>query len=93
VYHCSAAWIAVYTGAGEFVPSDEAAPTSPTEIVDRCIDTDNPHAIKLVEACLREDRLNPRPIYMAAALDWATRLHASKDWITAQRGAAGIGFG
>jgi hypothetical protein len=93
VYQCSAALIAAYADPGTFVSSQEGVSTSSAEIVDRCLETDDPHAIKFVEACLREDRLSPRPIYMAAALDWATRLDAAKNWSSAQRGAAGIGFG
>jgi hypothetical protein len=71
----------------------EGVSISSTEIVEGSIETDDPHAIRFVEACLREDRLNPQPIYMAAALDWATRLQAARDWTSARRGAAGIGFG
>ena len=32
-------------------------------------------AIKLVEACVSEDRLSPDPVYALAALDAASRLH------------------
>ena len=61
-------------------------------IVERSIETDDPHALKFAEACIREYRLNPQPVYMAAAEDWAARLHQVKDWSAAQRDAAGMEF-
>jgi hypothetical protein len=93
VYHCAAALVAAYASDGALVPTDATAQVPPAaDIVDFCIETDDPHAIKFVEACVRENQLNPQPIYLAAALDWATRLHAAKNWTAQQRGAAGIGF-
>jgi hypothetical protein len=62
------------------------------EIIERSIETGDPHALKLTEACIREFRSNPRPVYLAAAEDWATRLHRAKDWSSAQLTAAGIDF-
>jgi Questin oxidase-like len=91
--HCSAAWISAYGSENPLVSSDQAVSVSRDEIVARCIDTADPHAIKFVEACIREDQINPKPVYMAAALDWATRLRAARTWTTAERGAAGLGFG
>jgi hypothetical protein len=93
IYHCSAAWIAGYAGPERFASSDAAVGMVERAIVDRCVETQDPHAIKFVEACLREHELNPKPIYLAAALDWAARLRRAADWTSAQRGAAGIGFG
>jgi hypothetical protein len=61
-------------------------------IVERCIETDDPHALKFAEACLREDRLNPQPVYRAAAEDWAARLHRAKRWTATELAAAGIDF-
>ncbi|MGH7949640.1 MAG: questin oxidase family protein [Candidatus Binataceae bacterium] len=37
------------------------------ELIDRAIATRDEHAIKFAEACLRENRLNPNPAYLAAA--------------------------
>jgi hypothetical protein len=91
--HCSAAWISAYGSENPLVSSDQAVSVSRDEIVARCIDTADPYAIKFVEACIREDQINPKPVYMAAALDWATRLRAARTWTTAERGAAGLGFG
>jgi hypothetical protein len=61
-------------------------------IVERAIETDDPHALKFAEACLREHRLNPQPVYLAAAEDWAARLHRAKNWNAAELAAAGIDF-
>ena len=61
-------------------------------IIERSITTDDPHALKFAEACLREYRLNPQPVYLAAAEDWASRLHRARDWSDAERDAAGLEF-
>ena len=37
-------------------------------LIDRAIATGDEHAIKFTEACLREHALNPKPVYLAAAL-------------------------
>src|SRR5215468_9313005 len=62
------------------------------EIIERSVETDDPHALKFTEACIREYRLNHQPVYPAAAEDWAARLHRAKDWSTAERDAAGMEF-
>ncbi|MGH3799351.1 MAG: hypothetical protein ACRDTD_04295 [Pseudonocardiaceae bacterium] len=59
-------------------------------MLERCLETGDPHAIKFVEACLREHDLNPNPAYLAAALDWATRLRESKDWTGTKRIFSGL---
>ena len=38
------------------------------DLIDRAIATGDEHAIKLTEACLREHAVNPKPVYLAAAL-------------------------
>src|SRR5215475_8575916 len=63
-----------------------------SEIIERSVETDDPHALKFTEACIREYRLNHQPVYLAAAEDWASRLHQAKDWSTAERDAAGMEF-
>lgn len=45
------------------------------DIIERAVATDDEHAIKFTEACLREHALNPQPVYLAAALDASARLH------------------
>jgi hypothetical protein len=61
-------------------------------IIERSIATDDPHALKFTEACIREYHLNPQPVYLAAAEDWALRLHRARDWSYAERDAAGLEF-
>ncbi len=61
-------------------------------IIEHSVATDDPHALKFAEACIREYRLNPQPVYLAAAEDWASRLHRARDWSAAERDAAGMEF-
>ena len=61
-------------------------------IIERASATDDPHALKFAEACLREYHLHPHPVYLAAAEDWASRLHRARDWSAAERDAAGLEF-
>lgn len=44
------------------------------ELIDRAVGTGDEHAIKFTDACLGEYRLNPEPVYLAAALDATGRL-------------------
>jgi hypothetical protein len=43
------------------------------DLIDRAVATEDEHAIKFTEACLREYALNPKPIYLAAARDAVER--------------------
>ena len=61
-------------------------------IIERSIATDDPHALKFAEACIREYRLNPQPVYLAAAEDWASRMYRAREWSFAERDAAGLEF-
>src|SRR5215470_3488832 len=63
-----------------------------SEIIGHSVETDDPHALKFTEACIRENRLNHQPVYLAAAEDWVSRLHRAKDWSTAERDTAGMEF-
>jgi hypothetical protein len=87
-----AAWVAAY---GSDAPGghDDSAPRSESEIIGRALGTRDHHAIKLAEACLREYRLNPQPVFLKAALDWPLRLLASTRWSVAERVRAGIAIG
>src|SRR5262249_4156737 len=71
---------------------DDWPPRDEELVIERSIATDDPHAFKFVEACVREYRLSPRPVYLAAAADWASRLHRARDWSAADRDAAGLEF-
>jgi len=93
--HCwqaVAAWVAAYGSDGPGTRDEAAAPSEP-QIVDRAMGTRDHHAIKFAEACLREHRLNPKVVYLKAALDWPLRLLASSHWSVAERVRAGIAIG
>jgi Questin oxidase-like len=87
-----AAWVAAYGSDAPGGP-DDSAPASESEIIGRALGTRDHHAIKLAEACLREYRLNPQPVFLKAALDWPLRLLASSRWSAADRVRAGIAIG
>jgi Questin oxidase-like len=71
---------------------DDWPPQEPSAIIEDSIATDDPHALKFAEASIREHRLNPHPAYLAAAADWASRLHRARHWSPAERDAAGLEF-
>jgi Questin oxidase-like len=89
VWQNVAATVAAY---GDERPPDSIdwAPQEESVIIERSIETDDPHALKFAEACIREYRLNPKPVYLAAAEDWASRLHRARNWSAAERDAAGL---
>lgn len=51
-----------------------APPPSRATLIERAVASGDEHAIKFVEACLREDAIQPAPVYRAAAGDAVTRL-------------------
>lgn len=55
-------------------PAGAARASSPVALVDRALATGDEHAIKLAEACLRENEASPRPAFLAAAADIVLRL-------------------
>jgi hypothetical protein len=71
---------------------DDWPPQEASAIIDQSIATDDPHALKFAEASIREHRRNPHPAYLAAAADWASRLHRARHWSAAERDAAGLEF-
>ncbi len=87
-----AAWVAAFGGDTPVAPDDSTPPSEP-EIVERAVDTGDPHAIKFAEACVREYRLTRQPVYLTAALDWPNRLLTSRHWSAAERVAAGMAVG
>jgi hypothetical protein len=91
VWQNVAAAVAAY---GDERPSerDDWRPQEESVIIERAIETDDPHALKFTEACVREYRLNPQPVYLAAAEDWVARLYRAKDWSAGERDAAGMEF-
>jgi hypothetical protein len=67
---------ALYAAFGE-QPRAETVADAPEDIddlIDRSVATGDEHAIKFTEACLREYRLNPQPVYLVAAQDATRRL-------------------
>src|SRR5215471_20816594 len=71
---------------------DDWPPQEPSAIIEDSIATDDPHALKFAEASIREHRMNPHPAYLAAAADWASRLHRARHWSPAERDEAGLEF-
>jgi hypothetical protein len=91
VWQAVAAWTAAFgSPAPMAVGPDDVPPAAASEIVAQSVATRDPHAIKFAEACLQEYRLNPRPVYLWAALDWPARLCVSLRRRSAGRVAAGM---
>jgi hypothetical protein len=67
-WQLAAAIYAVY-GAGLTNPPPAAKEIKRDDLIDRAVATEDEHAIKFTEACLREYALNPKPVYLQAALD------------------------
>ena len=67
---------ALYAAFGEQprVETLGEAPEDIDDLIDQSVATGDEHAIKFTEACLREYRLNPKPVYLVAAQDATRRL-------------------
>lgn len=68
---------ALYAASGGSRGARKEAPRprgSREDLIDRALATNDEHAIKFAEACLRENALNPKPIYFEAAFDGIERL-------------------
>lgn len=90
-WQSEAAAVAAYgEDSDEIDDALEGSTATWTEVVDRSIEDDDPHSIKFAEACFQEFSARPSPVYLAAALDWSTRLRASASWSHEQRRAAGF---
>jgi len=84
VWHGAAALFAVYGGGveglgGGALPGEDEVPSPLLDretLADRAQSTGDEHAIKLAEACLRENEIAPSAVYLAAALDGTTRFRA-----------------
>jgi len=59
-------------------PRLAAAPPGAEELVERALATEDEHAIKFAEACLREEAARPTPVFRAAAADVIQRLAAMR---------------
>lgn len=62
----AAALYSGFSGKAPSAPHGEVPERA--ELIDRAIATGDEHAIKLTEACLREHAVNPKPVYLVAAL-------------------------
>jgi hypothetical protein len=56
-------------GAGSAESPPAAGELKRDDLIDRAVATQDEHAIKFTEACLREHALNPKPLYLQAARD------------------------
>ena len=67
---------ALYVAMGEraTATAPEAEPLDAATLVERAVANGDEHAIKLTEACLREEQIHPRPVYRLAAQDALSRL-------------------
>ena len=74
-WQAGAAFIAVYSQPDQPVAPD-ASEVTEDELADRAVASGDEHAIKFTEACLREHRIRPNAIYLAAAADVSARLRA-----------------
>lgn len=76
-WQAGAAFISAYTRPGDVRAWD--APESPDweDLADRAVAAVDEHAIKMTEACLREYRIAPDPVFAAAAADVSARLGRS----------------
>lgn len=90
VWQAVVGWAAAF-GAQPPGPAYSAAGDLTTsQVLERCLETEDPHAIKFAEACVREYRENTKPVYLAAALDWATRLREARGWASDKKIFSGL---
>ena len=71
---------ALYAAMGRNGPVEvpvEPPAASADDLASAAAATNDPHAIKFTEACLREYDVNPNPVYLAAAADATARLQPS----------------
>ena len=70
---------AIHASWAHDAPEDlpPAAPADRDDLIDRAVATGDEHAIKFVDACLREHAISPAPELLAAGRDAVARLRAS----------------
>jgi hypothetical protein len=71
-WQLGAAIYSVYA-AGSTNPPPAAGEIKRDYLIDRAVASEDEHAIKFTEACLREYALNPKPVYLQAARDAVER--------------------
>lgn len=72
-WQAGAALYCVY-GSAAAPAAPQEAPPAREWLIDRAIASQDEHAIKFVEACLREDAIRPSPLFRLAARDAVARL-------------------
>src|SRR5262249_27995050 len=89
VWQVVAASVSAYgvTKELQHIPSSQQ---STSELVDRAVNTLDEHAIKLVEACLREEKHNQVTVYTIAAEDWVRRIETSVQWNEQEKAEKGL---
>jgi hypothetical protein len=74
-WQACAAIYAWYSTTSPAPTTDLTPPPEDSEVlIDRAVVATGAHTIKFTEACLREYALHPRPVYLLAARDAATRV-------------------
>jgi len=84
-----AAWAAAFSSglSNEEPPATNA---SWDEIIDLSVESGDEHAIKLTEACRRQETLRLSPVFRTAASDWVHRVVQTRNWSPAELIDAGI---
>ena len=77
-WQAGAAFIAAYTRSGEIRTWDTPSAVDWEDLADRAVAAGDEHAIKMTEACLREYRVTPDPVFAAAAADVSQRLRIAR---------------
>jgi hypothetical protein len=58
---------------------DVRSPSLPAaDLIEQAVATQDEHAIKFTEACLRESSINSQPVYLEAATAWVRQLRAAR---------------
>jgi Questin oxidase-like len=89
VWQAVAASISAY-GVNKELQSIPAVSQPSKELVEKAVNTLDEHAIKLVEACIREEKQNPSSVYTVAVRDWVRRLESSAQWNDQQKIEKGL---
>jgi Questin oxidase-like len=92
IWQAVAAWAAAFSAQQPLAAPEDAVAEELTtsQVLESCLDTGDPHAIKFVEACVREHRVNGKSVYLAAAQDWATRLREAQGWTGDKKIVSGL---
>jgi hypothetical protein len=77
-WQAGAAFIAAYARPGEIRTWTEPEAIDWEDLADRAVASADEHAIKMSEACLREYRITPDPVFAAAAADVSQRLRIAR---------------